>query len=131
MSVSRVIETSVSRTGELVFSSSIIAQGNINAFSVITTEGLMLSSNQVSKRGLVFGLSLNAASIGQEVRVLIQGRAEYDFWNWTVIDELFLNDFSLSYNKPNSGFILVVGNVVSEKVINVNFSIYDTIKLRT
>jgi hypothetical protein len=64
--------------------------------------------------GRIIGLSLNAASMNDNVQVQRAGRVVEPSWSWKVSKPLWLDiDGQLTQVRPTNGFILVVGVAIA------------------
>jgi hypothetical protein len=71
----------------------------------------------------VYGLTLQAASIGDTPEVVILGTVSDSSWNWSYMLPLYLGaEGQLSYSTPTTGFIVPIGNTVENHSINLSIS---------
>ena len=92
-------------------------------------ENVFVADNEdVFDKALVVGMALNAATLGNNVEVLIFGIYEDLSWNWTANDLLFLDtNGNITSVPPIVGYQTTIGKALSNNSILLN--IKDPIEL--
>jgi len=105
---------------------------NIGALRVIKNnsdyKGYIADSSDVAQINQILGISKTASVAGNSVRVIMSGKMEDASWNWDVTKAIYFDsNGQLTQTPPSSGFSLMVGVAITNKIINVE--IKQSIKL--
>lgn len=97
----------------------IVAAEPITAYSVVTVDGYLADSADLSAFNRVLGVSNEAMATGFPVSVVQKGIVENPAWAWTTGDRIFLNGGSLSTTPVSSGFSQLIGLAKDSQTIVV------------
>lgn len=96
----------------------VIAATPIGGHRIVTSDGYYASHLNPLHIHKIFGLSVNAVSAGEKVRVRYDGSIYESSWNWDLTKPIYLGmDGTLIQTPPTIGFIKVIANVISINTI--------------
>lgn len=91
--------------------------------SFITASGKRADSNNIAHFNRVIGFVLNQTLNAHVAQAIVEGDVEYEGWNWSVGQELFLNGTALSSVSPTSGFSQLCAVAKTPTVVFVRLQI--------
>lgn len=97
-----------------------VATENITAFDVVTSDGRVGNSGDVTQQDTVIGIAIADCLIGAPGKVVAFGEITNPAWTWTVGDVIFLNGTSLSTTPPSVGYSQEIGTATATDTINVD-----------
>lgn len=100
-----------------------VAQTNILAFQVVTSDGFLGDSAVTGQRNKIIGISNNNVLTGFTGNAITSGKILNPSWTWTVGDILYLNGTTISTTAPLTGYIQKIGTAIASNIINVDLSI--------
>ena len=99
--------------GQAVSTTPVIAAATISAYTGVALangDAIQADSTQAAQRGNVLGVATNGANAGGGVNVQYAGPLEYNGWNWTLGEPVFLGAAGvLTQAVPTSGFSQILG----------------------
>lgn len=98
-----------------------LATGNIPAFSLVTAEGKVANSNNLSHFNKIIGMSINAVVAGAIGYATVDGEVTNNAWAWSGGSKLFLNGTTISLTPPSSGFSQMVAVARNANIIIMKF----------
>lgn len=101
----------------------IAATEDIPALSLVTANGKVADSANLSHFNHVVGLSMIAVPNGNIATVVVEGEVTDLSWSWTTNDKLFLNGTTLSTLPPSSGFSQFIALARNSQTIFVRLQI--------
>jgi hypothetical protein len=91
----------------------VTAASTISAYTGVALangSAIQADSTQLAQQGNVLGVAANGANAGGSVNVQYAGPLEYNGWNWTLGEPVFLGaNGVLTQTVPTSGFLQIVG----------------------
>jgi hypothetical protein len=104
------IEEGVVTTSEATYLSiEIEAQETIPAYSVITSDGYIASSADITQRSKILGVATSYTISGHIIPVATDGEIVDLSWSWTKGQPLYLNGTTISHTPPTSGYLIRLG----------------------
>lgn len=97
-----------------------IATESISIYDVVTADGKVASSNNLSHRAKVIGIAKSAVSIGFTGDAQIGGTIINPAWSFSAGQKLFLNGSTISSTPPSTGFIQCVGKALGTTKILID-----------
>lgn len=98
---------------------SVSASEDIDAFSLVTADGYMANSNDLTHFGQVIGFSITPILAGSIGRIVLSGEVMNPIWVFARGAPVFLNGLSLATSPPSMGFVQQIGSAVSNNKISV------------
>jgi len=93
---------------------------DIPAFVIVTVDGLVANSNDLTQINKAVGISLTNAKNGSIVPICYYGVVQIPDQGWEKDSLLFLNGTQISTTAPNSGWHQTVGIALSRTSIFIN-----------
>ncbi|CAN5462910.1 hypothetical protein BH20VER3_BH20VER3_00960 [soil metagenome] len=94
----------VENSGISVLSVAFVADGDVDVFQLVTVTGEPADSENLSHRGRVLGVALEATLDGFAGRAAIDGEIVNPAWSWSPGQKVWLNGTALSASPPITGF---------------------------
>lgn len=97
------------------------ASENISALRAVTyATGELIRYSDYLTQPSVIGISANAATTSNSVKVYVAGLLSDNSWNWIINRQVFLGaNGILTQTPPISGYLVSVGTAVSTKAFNI------------
>lgn len=99
-----------------------VAQVNISAFSVVTSEGKVGDSSITSQRSKIIGIANVSVLTGFVGTAIGEGIIVNSGWSWVIGDVIYLNGTTLSTIAPSTGYIQRIGTATAPDTIDVILS---------
>jgi hypothetical protein len=96
-----------------------VANDNISAFQVVTSNGKIANSSNVAHKNKIIGISLTDVLIGFSGTAIGFGIIQNSAWTWTIGDKIFLNGTSLSITAPATGFSLLIATAIAIDTLDI------------
>ncbi|MEM7182126.1 MAG: hypothetical protein AAF518_14505 [Spirochaetota bacterium] len=96
------------------------AKESIAAFSLVSRDGYVVKSDDVTQRYKIVGIVASPVATGQAAEVSLSGIVVNPAWNFENGKSVFLNGTTLSSAPPNSGFCCTIGRSVTATAIFLN-----------
>jgi hypothetical protein len=97
--------------------STIVAAVDIAAFSVVTVDGHIANSGNLTHIGRVAGIAVSDIALGVSGLIQLDGEITNPAWNWIPNSKLFLNGSGLSAVAPATGFAQMIAIARSDQTI--------------
>jgi len=94
----------------------------ISAYDVVTIDGRVANSSDISMSGMLVGIALEDMAIDEIKQVQQHGFVVNPTWSWTVGNKLFLNGKVLSNEPPSTGFVQRIALVIEPSTILLSFN---------
>jgi hypothetical protein len=107
-------------TNTTTLTENIIAGENLDAFVPILDDGTLANSNDIIRRHRVIGITLEPIGFSSSGKYAYAGLVTNPLWNFPNSGNIFLNGTTISHIKPNVGFILNMGKILSPDTILLN-----------
>lgn len=90
----------------------------IPKYKIVTTDGYICDSTDITQRHKAVGIAMNNTSIGFNCNCVVKGIIEDATFSFTPNATLYLNGTNISTTAPTTGYILSIGkSITSDKIL--------------
>jgi hypothetical protein len=114
------IVTNPEESGAFVQEVEYVAHEDIDEFDIVTADGYVADSGNVSMAQKVLGMSKTTTANGLTGTATVDGKVTNGAWSWTVGAQIFLNGTSISETPPTTGFVLRVAKATKADTIVID-----------